>query len=340
MIDPGIVMIGIKDIAAAAGVSASTVSNVMNNKPNVGEETRTLVLKLCEEMDYTPSSGIRGLRSKNTKTILFDFSDFDRSNYLKIIEGISDYTGEHGYDLIISTAKSCEKYMRYGFTDGCIILDSRMKNETLQRVVRERYPLVVLDRILPVPYVKSLMVNSYHPMVELMDGVVKRGYRDFAFIGGPENTDETKERFQAFRETLARNNITFHRENYFSGDYREQSGSQAVNILMLAGDLPEILVCANDNMAIGAIKTLRERGYRVPEDVAVTGFDNCEQAEPLGLTTVAVPDYERGYLAARSLIENINGKNNFDPLRISASVTWRKTVEESHFSQLLEEGPP
>jgi LacI family transcriptional regulator len=158
---------------------------------------------------------------------------------------------------------------------------------------------------------------------------VRRGYRNCAFIGGPEFTDDNKERFQAFLDVLNKNNIPFRRENYFSGDYRENSGGQAVKILMLAEELPEILICANDNMAIGAMKALQERGLRIPEDVAITGFDNCERAETLGLTTVAIPNYERGYLAARSLIENINGKNNFETMKISAAVTWRKTVAPS-----------
>ncbi|GHU78403.1 LacI family transcriptional regulator [Spirochaetia bacterium] len=318
--------VGIRDIADAAGVSVSTVSNVMNNRPNVGGATRTLVQDLCKKMNYIPNAAGKSLKSRESKTILFNFSDFDRSFYLKIIEGINDYAGDNGYDLMICTTKSCEKYMHNSLTDGCIILDSRMQNETLLRTAREQYPIVALDRTLPNPYIKSLVVNNYSPMIEMMEEIMTRGYRKYAFIGGPEHTDDTKERFQAFMEVLDKNNVPFRRENYFSGDYRDHSGYQAVNILLLAGDLPEILVCANDNMAIGAMKALRERGYRVPEDVAVTGFDNCEQAEMLGLTTVAVPNYERGYLAARSLIENINGKKDFEPLKISAPVKWRNTV--------------
>jgi LacI family transcriptional regulator len=185
---------------------------------------------------------------------------------------------------------------------------------------------VALDRTLPNSCIKSLVVNNYSPMIEMMEEIMARGYRKYAFIGGPEHTDDNKERFQAFMEVLDKNNVPFRRENYFSGDYRDHSGYQAVNILLLAEGLPEILVCANDNMAIGAMKALRERGYRIPEDVAVTGFDNCELSETLGLTTVDIPNYERGYLAARSLIENIHGKNDVETLKISASVKWRNTV--------------
>ncbi|MDR3338094.1 MAG: LacI family transcriptional regulator [Treponema sp.] len=318
--------VGIKDIAAKAGVSASTVSNVVNNRANVGEETRALVLKLCQEMNYIPNAAGKSLKTKDSKTILFNFSDFDRSFYLKIIEGINDYAGDNGYDLMICTTKSCEKYMRNNLTAGCIILDGKMKNEVLLRTAAEHYPIVVLDRALPSPFIKSVVVNNYDPMTELVQETVKRGYRKYVFVGGPEHTEDNKERFGAFSDVLKKAGIAFDRKYYYSGDYREKSGYQAAKIFMYTEDLPEIFVCANDNMAIGVIKALREGGCRIPEDAAVTGFDNCELAETVELTTVNIPNYERGYLAARSLIENIDGRKNFEPMKISAGVSWGKTL--------------
>lgn len=332
-------MAGIREIAMAAGVSISTVSNVLNGKSNVGEKTRRLVQRLCGEMNYVPNVAGKGLKAKENRTILFNFSDFDRSFYLKIIEGIHDYAGENGYDLMICTTKSCEKYMRSSLTSGCIILDERMKNDVLSRAAAFQYPIVVLDRILPHPYIKSVVVNNYEPMAQLVREIAGRGYRKFAFVGGPSHTDDNRERFAAFQAVLKENSIPFSREHYFSGDYREKSGCQAARIFLSTGELPEIFVCANDNMAIGVIKVLKGEGYRVPEDVAVTGFDNCELAESIGLTTVHIPNYERGYLAARSLIENIEGRNNFDPIMISASVNWGKTLDKKDSKAVSQAAP-
>jgi LacI family transcriptional regulator len=169
--------VGIREIAAEAGVSVSTVSNVMNNRPNVGEETRTLILKLCKELNYIPNAAGKSLKTRESKTILFNFSDFDRSFYLKIIEGINDYAGDNDYDLMICTTKSCEKYMRSNLTGGCIILDGKMQSDVLLYAAAEHYPIVVLDRILDNPFIKSIVVNNYDPMTELMRETVKRGYR-------------------------------------------------------------------------------------------------------------------------------------------------------------------
>ena len=120
-------MVGLKDIAKEAGVSISTVSNVLNGKTNMGEETKKRVLAICKEMSYYPNAAGKALKSGTTNTIMFNFSDFDRSFYLKIIKGMSDYVNNNNFDLIICTNKSGEKYMRNNLSSGCIILDKQMK---------------------------------------------------------------------------------------------------------------------------------------------------------------------------------------------------------------------
>lgn len=319
-------MVGIKDIAKAAGVSVSTVSNALNGKKNVGEKTRERILSLCRDMAYFPNAAGQSLKNGDANTILFNFSDFDRNFYLDIINGISDYASDNDYDLMICPKKSCEKFMRSGLTSGCIVLDMGMKNDLIVDVASEDYPIVLLDRIIDNPYTKSIVVNNYDSMAELIQGVVDRGYRRFAFIGGPEYTDDNKERYQAFIDVLEKNNIPFLGKNYYSGDYRQKSGYMAAKIMVLSDEVPDCIACANDNMAIGAMRALKEAGYKVPDDVAVTGFDNCVLAEPMGLTTVDVPDYERGYMAAQYLLENIRGNMDTDTLKIGAKVLWRKTV--------------
>lgn len=318
-------MIGIKDIAKAAGVSPSTVSNVLNGRRNVGEDTRDKVLKLCEEMNYQPNLIGKSLKTGSNQTIMFNFSDFDRQFYLKIIQGISDYAYAKDYDLIICTNKSCEKFMNKTFTNGCIMLDRRCNDNMLIKKASEGYPIIALDRLLEMPYIKSVIVNNYTPEKELVEGLVKNGCRRFAFLGGLD-TEDNRERLQAFKDVLDENNIVFHREEYYYGDYKEKSGYQAAKLIMLTENLPDVLVCANDNMAIGAMKAFKENGVKVPEDISVCGFDDTEMAKVMGLTTVAIPNYERGYLAAQYLIENIDGARNYETFKIAAKVKWRTST--------------
>ncbi|MDR1232374.1 MAG: LacI family transcriptional regulator [Spirochaetaceae bacterium] len=317
----------IVDIAQKADVSISTVSNVINGRKNVGIRTRRRVLKICEELNYVPNIMGKSLRVTRTKSILFNFSDFDRSFYLKIIEGINECAKEHDYDLFICTTRSCEKHLHTNLTDGAIILDSRMKNETLIRAANEKYPVIVLDRHIFQPFFQNITVNNYDPMKEMVQSLVAAGRAKFAFVAGLEHTDDTRERRAAFLDALAENGLVFSDGSYFSGDYREASGYNAAKTLAEQNNIPDALVCANDNMAIGAIKALREHGIPVgAAGVAVTGFDDTEAAENIGLTTVAIPNYERGYCAAKALIANIEGQNDYRPITIQAEIKWRASA--------------
>jgi len=321
-------MVTIKDIARAAGVSPATVSNALNGKANVSKETQARILQLCEEMNFHPNAVSRAQKkSNNDNTILFSFSDFDRDFYLNIINGISDYVQAQNYNLIISTNKSCERFMDYSYTRGCIMLDYRMSTETLLHHAKDNYPIIALDRMIDHPNIKSIVVNNYDAMCDLVQGLIDRGYKKFSFLGGIETQDNI-ERFQGFSDTLSNSGIQFHRQHYLSGNYKESSGYRVAKIIMLSEELPEVLICANDNMAIGAIKAFRENNIKVPGDIAVTGFDDCSLAEAFGLTTIAVPNYERGYLAAQYLIENIRGMNKFETFKISSKVIWRSSVAD------------
>ncbi|HOO27396.1 MAG TPA: substrate-binding domain-containing protein, partial [Lachnospiraceae bacterium] len=141
-----------------------------------------------------------------------------------------------------------------------------------------------------------------------------------------ESTEDNRERYRAFLDVMEKNHLIFSQKQYYSGDYREKSGYTAAKIMMLSGSMPEVVVCANDNMALGAIRAFKENGLKVPQDVAVTGFDDCDFAEVAGLTTVNIPNYERGYMAAQCLFDFIRGNADNEILKISTTIKWRKSI--------------
>ena len=318
-------MVKLTDIAKAAGVSTSTVSNVLNGKKNVGEETRERILSLCEEMHYEPNLIGKTLKQGSNNTILFVFSDFDRQFYLKIIQGISDYVYSKGYDLLICTNRNCEKYMNRSMTCGCIMLDVNSSDNIVLKKATKEYPIVVLDRIINEPYIKSMLVNNYAPEAELVRELIAKGCKRFAFISGLDTLD-TRERYKALTDTLEANGLTLKREDYYSGDFREKSGHQAARLIMLKESLPDVLICANDDMAIGAIKAFKENGLKIPDSLSVVGFDDTELARAMGLTTIQIPNYERGYIAAQYLVESLEGNGDYSESKISANIKWRKTT--------------
>ncbi|MCR4694602.1 MAG: LacI family transcriptional regulator [Pseudobutyrivibrio sp.] len=318
-------MVKLQDIAKAAGVSVSTVSNVLNGRKNVGEDTARKIMQLVDEMGYEPNAVGKALKSGHSKTILFIFSDFDRKFYLDIIHGIDDYANANDYDFILCTSKSYEKFINKSLTCGSIVLDIRCSDEFIKKKAARGYQIVTLDRALNIPNVKGVLVNNYSAECELVEGLIKKGYKKFAFLGGLPSAD-TRERFDAFKDTLAKHGIPFRKDDYYAGDFREKSGYRTARLIMLSERMPEVLVCASDSMAIGALKAFREADINVPEDIAVCGFDDTTLASEYKLTTVSVPNYERGYLAAQNLVENVNGAGNYDTFMITAQVKWRETT--------------
>jgi LacI family transcriptional regulator len=322
-------MTGLKDIAKLAEVSVSTVSNVLNGRKNAGPATREKVLRICTELGYYPTGAGKNVKSGHNNTVIFIFSDFDRDFYLQIIKGISECLSENGYDLIICTNKSSANFMRSSFASGSISLDGKMTDEFLISVANPSFPVVLMDRVIEnkSANTKSVIVDNYPVMCEMVQALVDKGFKWFGFIGGLDFTLDNKERFAGFVDTLAKNKIEFDRKYYFHGNYQENSGYQAAKILALSNALPEVLVCANDNMALGAIKALEENNIRVPEDISVTGFDDSDAAAMAGLTTISIPRYESGYLAAKELLEMIKGTASKEPLKMSVNIKWRKTVK-------------
>lgn len=322
-------MIGVKEIAKLAGVSVSTVSNVLNGRKNVGQATRERVLQICSEHGYNPNTINKKQTVDKNNTILFIFSDFDRDFYLKIIEGISDCLKENGYELVICTNKSSENFMHSSFAAGAISLDGSLTDQFITSVAEPGFPVVLMDRMIDKKNVnaKSVIINNYPVMCELVQALVDKGFEQFGYLGGLNFTLDNKERYAGFADTLAKNSIPFDLRNYFHGNYRENSGYQAAKLMILSKTLPEVLVCANDNMAMGAIRAFEENNISVPERISVTGFDDSDAAAMSGLTTISIPRYESGYLAAKELLELIKGTANKEPLKMSATIKWRKTVK-------------
>ncbi len=315
-------MSGIRDIAERAGVSISTVSNVLHNKNSASAATREKILAIAKELGYeVPVSKKRG-----TQTIIVNLSDFDALYYLDILHGISDYTNAKGYSMLICTGENFAQYANPDVVCGCIVNDVKTADSDLLEVAGKGVPVIVLDRLIDSPRVKSIVVNNYAAEKQLIEGLIESGYTRFAFLAGI-NTADNQDRYAAFRDTLKEHDLPFSRSSYYEGDWHEKSGAQAARILMLSEEMPQILVCANDMMALGAIRHFKQNGLRVPDDIAVVGFDDIIISRYTELTTVTVPDYERGYLAAQALIDILDGKGDFETVRIGARVKWRKSTK-------------
>lgn len=220
-------------------------------------------------------AGIREIaeRKGKSRTIVLNFSDFDTLYYLDILHGISDYAYAKGYSLLISTGENFPNYAIPEICCGCIVIDVHTEDSDLKRIADRGLPVITLDREIHYPHVKSIVVNNYASEKQLIEGLIEGGYRRFAFLGGLDTADN-RERYTAFRDALKEHGISFGRKNYYEGDWREKSGAHTARLLMLSEEMPEALICANDMMAIGAIRKFHENGIRIPDDIGIAGFDD------------------------------------------------------------------
>lgn len=321
-------MVSIKDVAKKANVSISSVSNALNGRANVSEKTRKRIIDIANEMNYYPNTMARNLKVKRTKTVALCFSQFDRNFYFQIIKGINDCVVHNGYDLIICAHHSIEKFLRNGFIDGAMVLDKNVTDELISSTVSEELPIVLLDRELEGEYIYSVVVDNYLAMKDLVNGLIEKGYTNYSFVGGVEHTQDNIERFKGLKDTLKNSKIEFSPKNYYHGDFTEKSGYQAAKLMIISNEIPEVVICANDNMAIGVIKAFKESGMNMPEDVSVVGFDDIELASYLEpqLTTISTPKYEWGMYAANILFQVLEEeKTNIKPNKIKANIKWRNS---------------
>lgn len=306
----------IQDVADAAGVSRQTVSRVINSKPDVAEETRRRIWQIIEELGYQPSALARGLASKRTKTLGLITADFSDYFFTQVIIGAEAEARKHGYFFMLgSTERNPDdepEYLRLlteWQVDG--ILFARPSTEDDSRhivsLIRQGVPLVTTAYWLPGEELTVVDVDNVDGGRRATEHLIQLGHRDIAMITGPPDWRSVNDRTEGYKQALRASGLPFDERLIEGGDWSYQSGYQAMGRLLEKAPHITALFAQNDRMAIGAMRALREAGRRIPDDVAVVGYDDIPVAafsEP-PLTTVWQPMQEVGKTAVGLLIQFI-----------------------------------
>jgi LacI family transcriptional regulator len=296
----------IRDVAKAADVSVATVSRVLNSSDAVTQETRQRVEAAATSLDYVPHSGARSLSTQRTDTIGVILPDLHGEYFSELIRGIDVATRARGLHLLLShshgdpaEAATVLRAMR-SRVDAMVVMSLYADEEVLSAALGGRTPLVMMGGDASGTHPR-FAIDNHAGAFAMTAHLIAQGRTRIAFIAGPSGNTEAAQRLAGYRDALAANGLAA--EQVVQGDFGEESGRAAVRRL-LAGSRPDAIFAANDMMAIGCLQALRDADVRVPEDIALAGFDDIPIARFVDppLTTVGVPIAELGRQAVECCV--------------------------------------
>jgi LacI family transcriptional regulator len=301
----------IYDVAERAGVSIATVSRVLNGSRKATAATREAVLQAAHELGYRPNAAARSLAGQATETLALVFPEISSPFFAEIIRGAEIEARQHQYHLLIYGVPDVGEAdpllpVLSSRVDG-LILGGHCDDTFVQSLDRQSVPFVVLGRGVQGYAVSTIQADSYNGVYEAVTHLIDHGYRRIAFIGGPQGFQQGLVRLHAYRQALTDRGWDAEPGWVIHSDFSEAGGHATALQLLALPQPPHAIFAANDQMAIGAIDAARAAGLRVPEDVAVVGFDDIPVAAYVhpALTTVRRQIYESGVLAVRLLLDRI-----------------------------------
>jgi LacI family transcriptional regulator len=330
----------IYDVAKRAGVAISTVSRVLNQSPYVSDSTKQRVEKAISELDFYPQVNARKLARKEAQIISVAVPTFTTPFFNEVLKGVKDEIKNTDLDFIIYNTGSENPeanftgFIEKGIPDAVIIFSIEI-TDTIHKRLKD----------LPIPVI---LVGSDHPSYDRIywdnykggfiagEHLVKQGYTKIGMIRPHSTSIISDQRERGFRDALREYGVPMDEDYLVSGitrkhaGFSEEAGSEAINILLSRKKLPQALFCSNDAQAIGAIHALHERGMRVPEDIAVMGYDNIKISKYLNLTTIDQKMYEVGKAAIKRLTARIKNMDlEISNTLIQPELVVRKSTKKS-----------
>jgi LacI family transcriptional regulator len=313
-------MATIQDVAKQARVSIATVSRVLNGTAYVNEEVTARVRAAIEELQYQPSRAARTLRRNHSTIIGLLITDIQNPFFTALVRGVEDMVQRNGYSLILCNSdenpRKEQQYIEVLCSEkiaGAIVAPTREGAGVLQRFREQQIPVVAVDRRVRDGQTDAVLVDNRKGAREAVLHLIANGYRRIGMITGPKSTTTGRERLEGYREALQEANLPQDPALERIGSFKTESGQRLVNELLDLKEPIDALFAANNLMTMGALEALHERNLRIPEDIAVVGFDEMPWAalSSISLTTVNQPIYELGSTAALRLFQRMEHSETF-----------------------------
>jgi len=310
-------MATVRDVAKLAGVSPITVSRVINNAGYISQETRGRVEEAIRQLGYVPNTLARSLRLRQTNTLALVLTDITNPFWTTVARSVEDAASDAGFNVILCNTDESEieqeKYLNVLLqkrVDGVLLVPVRCTRETVQFIQSQNVPLVVIDRHIPGVEIDSVRCDSEGGGYALVHLMLGQGHRRIAMLSGPQGVSSADDRVAGYRRALAEAGLDHQNELIFYGEFNQQSGYEMMQKTLDAGPRPTAIFAANNFITMGAFKAVRDAGLKVPEDMALVGFDDL----PVDLiidpffTVASQPAYEMGKQATELILARVAGQ--------------------------------
>jgi len=294
--------------------SYATVSRALNDKYGVKPGTREKILTVARARGYTPNGIARGLVRKQTHSIGLIIPDISNPFFPQVASGVEDGAKEKGYSVFLcNTNYESDQEARYlqllieKRVDGIILASGFQASDTINPLLMGSLPIVSLCTRFENVNNSFVVIDNERGGFIATKHLIEQGYPSVGYIGTQGDGLSQGQRFKGYLQALEKFNIPFDDRFVFSGDLKRETGYEITKRLIAGQHFPRALFVENDLMALGAIQGIKESGLRVPDDIAVVGFDDIAFASfpEIGLTTVRQPKYEMGKMAVNILLDSI-----------------------------------
>jgi LacI family transcriptional regulator len=310
----------IRDVARHAGVSVATVSHVINQTHYVTPELHDRVYDAVKTLNYRPNKLARALSQKAIPLLALIVPDISNPYWSAVARAVQDVTDKHDYSVIVcSSDGQPEREARFlrslsGWVSGMILHPYHLTSEHVSRLSGDQAPVVILgDFTTPAKqpaHWDQVTSSNLEGARAAVEHLIQLGHRRIGFIQGAEGTPSSLKRLAGYRTALGQAGLPLDESLLVPGDYTQSGGRRGMAALLERPDRPTAVFCANDLSAFGALETAQLRGYAVPADLSIVGFDDIDEAATSSppLTTISQPPRLVGTVTAETLIERLTGR--------------------------------
>ena len=328
-------MATMKDIARIAKVSTSTVSHVINNTRYVSDEIREKIMKVANELNYTPSAVARSLKVKETKTLGMLVTATSNPFFAEVVSGVEQYCNQHHYNLIISSIDGNEQRLQQNIqtliqkqVDGLLLMYSDTRHAMVEQL-NLNLPIVVMDWWPTELNADKIYENSEFGAYLATKTLIEQGHKNIAIITGKLDKSLAHNRLLGYQKALQDAHLPINPDWIIESHFDFEGGVEGMKKLLQITPRPTAVFACSDTIAVGVYQVAWQQGLRIPQDISVIGYDNIMLAQYLTppLTTIHQPKAELGKLAVETLLERIKSPDlEYKTTMLQPQLIWRASV--------------